>query len=899
MSNPDFARETRSFKTNTCLTEPSLAEYNELGRNYTYDPRIQRTCPKVKRKCSACSNLFPIDPARKYGYDACSNCSNVPSVTPEIYPVRRIDRADFDNKCQGFCSYPKDTFAYEMPPDYCLRSCGNYPEYNPYFPGHFRKKWRIDPATGDVTYLPIDEVLCDNRYNWQYNNRYIDAVSDPIIYDQNNFRDQIVKASLDGRVDVSGSSAQAARALATKASVLAPTNVLPPISVEEYVYGPSEVSPGDQDNYAHKFVRENRYNAQKLKKNIYIRPNTDDSEPYTTSLYQTPYDTTKNLISTGKLVNTYSGEVYETFENQLPPPDTNRNVMLKTQFEKINPRLLHLTGGYNWHNPPPRRKEQSGEVFHPVSARGGASAFGSNLYDAQVTQQLKQFASRDIYNNQDGNQVVEPSMYGDKPQGYFGLVPRVRYSPFLPATQELDLKGRVQAPEALNPDLRKREQYTGEFFARKANLLVDRAINPNTLLNGVEAVSQIPIASDHVGKFGQCRTYIQPAFIDGAPYVLHEEYRDGKTMSGSTTRAGPIDFGNNEPTQQPIDTSFRAKLNPEQSNPISSGPSFQAGDLITSETTNRPSGKFLAEYKLPTASASIPTTGETLVSQQNIRASGKIGIVDESFGNAGLSNEQFQNQLSLPQLQTLRSTLKSHDYLFPTSALTPTPTAGIIVSDQTIRDTLKIPAAESAFRIGDPSKDGVGGVLVSQASIRDSAKTSIADQPFRIGEPSIPSAGDILMSEADVRDTLKIATEDAFRSGPTDVILPQGYVLIDKDLPCTQRMTTLVSSHHAGPDGKMFGDQLPLQLLTSKQYRGKSIQPYITQNKRVYDGIGGNSTRIIPEYRQLRRRNDTYLYPNPDQSLIKPSNAKIIPSMRLTQRALVEAHDLALTGDSC
>jgi len=752
------------------------------------------------------------------------------------------------------------------------------------------------------------------------------------------------------------------------------------------------VSPGEQDNLAHRFVRDNRYTAQKIKKNIYIRPRDQDTEvePYTNSLYQTPYDTTKNTISTGKLVNTYSGETFETFENQLPAPDTNKGAMLKTQFEHLNPRLLHLTGGYNWHNPPPRKKEQCGSVFNPVSARGGPSPFGSNIYDPQVRKQIELYASRDIYNNKDGDQVVEPSMYGDKPQGYFGLVPRNRIQPFMPATQELSTMGRMSAPQDLNPDLRKREEYTGEFFSRKANLLVSRAVAPNTLINGVEAVAQIPIASDKIGKFGQCQTYITPAFVDGASYVNHEETRPGRITSGQTTRIGPADFPH-QPTQQPIDTEFRGKLHPGQSVPIS-GPSFPSGDLVVSEVKNRPSGKDLAENTLPVVNASLPGAGGMIESEQNIRdtlkiatnehnrvggpsipmagdvtvstqtlrPSAKAGMVDAAFQVKGtaredlgqnvmpsvqnlrpsaksnmvdvpfphtvISNEQLQTHLGLPMLQNLRPsmkvaleeqkhtggvssgvfggmvmdhanirpTIKFNNETFRTVALTPVATGGLIVSEQTIRDTLK---HEKALRVNDPSIPTAGGLLTSQATIRDSGKIGLVDQALRVGAANLPNTGEILTSQASIRDTLRINMEKSYPSGAVDVTMPQGWVQLDQNVPCTQRMTTSVLSHQPGPDGSRFGDELPPQLVTSNQHRGVQIQPYITQNKKVIDGIGGNSTRVIGQFRQLRPKADTYFYLNPDQDFVQPKSAKIIPSVRLTQRALTEARDLACVQD--
>jgi hypothetical protein len=1087
------------------------------------------------------TRLFRKEDDTYYYEEPCSSCNNVgcSNCRPRDFEVL-VPSA----RRQSFCAYPKKTFEYENPRYY--QNCKDCPMDAPYFPGNFRKTWSIDPITGNMTYLQTDEGSCHEQ-------------------------------TTVGPVQP------------TESVLLAPP--VPNLPLLDFSYGPGAIAPGEQDNLAHRFVRNNRYDAQKMHDNVYIRPSEENTEPYTRSLYQTPYDSTKNVISTGKLINTYSGEEFETFENQLPPPNTNKGTMLKTQFEHMNPRLLHLTGGYNWHNPPPRKKEQCGSVFNPVSARGGASPFGSNIYDSEIRKQMELYASRDLYNNKDGDQVVEPSMYGEKPQGYVGLVPRNRIQPFLPATQELDTGGRMPIPQNLNPDLCKREEYTGEFFARKAKLLVTRAVAPNTLINGVEAVAQIPIVSDKLGRFGQCQTYITPAFVDGASYVHHEETRPSRIASGQTTRSGPANF-QCEPTQQSIDTHFRGKLHPEMSIPLNA-PAFISGDVIMSEVQNRPSGKDLAENSLPVLSANLPEagwlvesdhnirdtlklatnehnyvaipnlahTGDMVVSASTIRPSAKTGIVDASFqvpifsredfgqnvmpsmqtlrpsaktglvdasfqvptssredfgqnvmpsmqtlrpsaktglvdasfqvplssredfgqnvmpsmqtlrpsaktglvdasfqvpisgredfgqnvmpsmqtlrlsaktgmvdasfqvpissredfgqnvmpsmqvlrpsaktgmvdasfqvptssredfgqnvmpsmqtlrpsaktglvdapfqvptssredfgqnvmpsmqtlrpsaktaladatfSHVVLSNEQLQTQLNLPGLQNLRASLKialdeqRHaggvdsgviggtvmDHLtvretnkfnnetFPTAAIHSHSDGGVIVSEQTIRDTLK---HEKVFRVNDPNLAHSGGILTSQANVRDTGKVGMVDQTHSAGPINLPDSGEILTSQANIRDTLRIQMENQYPSGAVDPTMPQGWVQLDKTVPFTERTTMPVFSHQPGPDGSRFGNELPLQLLTSSQHRGIQIQPYITQNKRVPDGIGGTSTRVIGQFQQLRPKTNTYFYLNPDLDFVQPKNTKLIPSVRLTQRALREAQDLAM-----
>jgi hypothetical protein len=987
---PKFAEKTTEFvrdggneyyyRGDDPIPEYDLENYREQGREYTYDPRIRRKCPN-----SGCS--MPAS-------------SNVPTITPDSFKVERVDSVNSDNPCSKFCTYPKDTFAYEMPPNACFRSCGNYPTYASYFPGNFRKNWRIDPVTGDVTYLPTDRGLCDSQFKtprypaWRYSspspfNPQVLNFTTPIT--QNTINSQIVRASTSGRRDISNSSAVVSNAI-SNAPIIIPTNL----------GSVSDIVPGEQDIMSHRFVQDNRYNAQKIKENIFIRPRDDvHIEPYNPSLYQTPYDETKNMISTGKLVNTYLGETFETFENQPPPPNLNRPLM-KSQLKQPNPRLIHMNGGYNHHNPPPRKCEQPGYIFNPVSVRGGPSPFGSNPYDPQVTQQMKMYASRDIYNNKDGDLVVEPSMYGDKPQGMFGLVPRTRYQPFLPATQELDVRGRTNVPQDLNPDTRKREEYTGEFFARKAKLLVSRAVAPNSLINGVMAVAQIPIASDQVGRFGQCQSYITPAFVDGASYVHHAETRPGRIAAGQTTRINHANDTKSQPPLQPIDLNIKGKLSSGQSNRLAGNPELaDTGGVITTEATVRNTLKTgMVDQVLRVGDPSAPLggvlvsqasvrdtqkqgmvdqphrsgdpnlafTGGVLVSQATVRNTLKTGMVDvphpailegrgdlgqsvavldhklrptlkttmvdQAFNHVVMTNPELQTMEAPSALQTLRPTQKTSmvdvafrvgdpnlsytggvltsqanvrptqkfdQEIFPVGAITPIAKAGVIVSEHNIRETLKTNAVDVPFRVGDPNAPDVGGILTSQANIRESLKDGVVDQPFRVGDPHAQNSAGVLTSQATVRPTLRIHAEDSFPSASVRVTGEPGYVQLDRTLPCTERMTTGVLSHQPGPNGQNFGDLLPLQNLTTKQVRGTMIQQYITQNSQVYDGIGGSSDRVISAMQQLRPKTNTYFYGNPGQGILQPNNIKMIPSMRLTQRAVNDMKDLmsAQEHDDC
>lgn len=231
------------------------------------------------------------------------------------------------------------------------------------------------------------------------------------------------------------------------------------------------LAPGEQDLWAHIGVASNRYLGKTRPSSIYMKTPDVATEPFTQSLYATPTDSQQNLISAGVMTNPYTGESYECFENQLPPGNTDRS-LTRTQLQNIQPRLLHLQGSYNTHNPPPRKIEHDGSVFKPVSARGGANPFGPQLYSKPISDRLTDIAIRSTYNNRNGDQVVEPAIARERPANFFGLQPRIRFNPYVVPTNEL-VGGTYTPPvETQGVDTRQREEFTGAMFSTKQRALM-------------------------------------------------------------------------------------------------------------------------------------------------------------------------------------------------------------------------------------------------------------------------------------------------------------------------------------------------------------------------------------------------------------------------------------------
>lgn len=457
---------------------------------------------------------------------------------------------------------------------------------------------------------------------------------------------------------------------------------------------PSFFSQGGQDVRFRRNVETQRYKGQAPLKNIYYPASESPAEPVTELLYQMPGDEQQNMVSTGTLVNPYVNETYETLVNQLPPPNTFQPIM-KSQLQAPNPRLIQMSGGINHHLPTLHRTEQCGSVFKPTSALGGVAPQGMTNYEEKVTQTLKNYAKRDLYNNRNGDQPCERSI-GERPYGYVGLVPRVRIQPSVPNTQELNTNGRTTIAEISNADLRKREEHTGEFFTRKAHILVQRDIAPDTLINGTEAVSQIPIITDRVQKDGNTQGWLTPAFCDDlASYVPGAATHVGRITEGATLATAGIQ-GELQPglqQQDPVKPSVKQVV---MNNPLQ-----------------------VAAMQQPGTDGWLPATNLKAVPV-------KDALLQQPLPVQGIQSDQQAHVRAT--LQQLRATMKSQEQ-HPNPGTTQPLQAGVPLPTDAVRPTLK---PEDPLRV--VSMNPVN--LMSYVPIEDIADTRRMSMPFVTHTPA-------------------------------------------------------------------------------------------------------------------------------------------------------------------
>ena len=151
----------------------------------------------------------------------------------------------------------------------------------------------------------------------------------------------------------------------------------------------------------------------------------------TDDLYNAEQLPSEQRIFTGVMVNSNTGEMYETYEDDVPPPNTDRHRLLPSQMTTQNPMLTRLSGG---HDPsmPARNKVEVPET--ELEADAGRNIWGSQLYSTAIRDIAEQIDVRQQYNNRDGFVPVEPA-WDRRAVGFVGHVSAYRLHPNIPATQ--------------------------------------------------------------------------------------------------------------------------------------------------------------------------------------------------------------------------------------------------------------------------------------------------------------------------------------------------------------------------------------------------------------------------------------------------------------------------------
>ena len=154
---------------------------------------------------------------------------------------------------------------------------------------------------------------------------------------------------------------------------------------------------------------------------------------YEPETFMNPLETTPDVIGTGSLINTYTGEIVDLFEDAMPPP-TRQGGDGERERKQMQRRLLAAEGNVIASH---RKREQQ----NPMQA-GDAGAIGgiaSYQVQADVTLEANARGARDLYFNRNELAPTELEMTRN-PFGYEGFNNRLRILPWQPVTQELETK---------------------------------------------------------------------------------------------------------------------------------------------------------------------------------------------------------------------------------------------------------------------------------------------------------------------------------------------------------------------------------------------------------------------------------------------------------------------------
>ena len=197
----------------------------------------------------------------------------------------------------------------------------------------------------------------------------------------------------------------------------------------------------DNDRFARKNLETDTMPGEKEPKDIMVVPgnwmdlqNDPASQSYTNvtaDLYNQELLASEQRIFTGVMVNSNTGQMYETYEDDVPPPNTDRKRRLPEEFSIQNPILTALNGGWD-PSLPTRNKTEVMEVMYGADA--GLNPWGSGLYASAIRDITEQKDVRQQFNNRNGFVPIEPA-WDTRAVGFVGHVSAYRGTPHMPPTQ--------------------------------------------------------------------------------------------------------------------------------------------------------------------------------------------------------------------------------------------------------------------------------------------------------------------------------------------------------------------------------------------------------------------------------------------------------------------------------
>ncbi len=482
--------------------------------------------------------------------------------------------------------------------------------------------------------------------------------------------------------------------------------------------------------------------------NVYVRDTQYDPwgssmtakwSTYVPQNYSSPVLDSDERKSTGVMVNAYTGKMYETFEDDMPPPNTDKEIP-RERFEMSNPRLIQMQGNIDVNRYPRSKKEICQTVMRKDD---GPNVWGDQLYADRRRALLEEYATRDVWQNRHGEYSIE-SVDDRRPVGYVGYVNAVRPLPYLPATQRTDTNNHGWTGVA--EDQFKKGPSWDKMLPRVTTTRPD--LSECSRVQAPDATNEA--VSNHVVIVGGIN-------MKGT----------NRSTTSQFTRQGPIDPGSagydrNEMLEP---SSLRATLKAAMEQSFSSsnidGTSQNTGYLPVVDTDLRPTQKGLmaGQFPVTTAGQGAQGTGYVPVIDTDLRATQK-GLMAGQFP-VTTAGQGAQSTGYVPVIDTdLRATQKglmAGQFPVTTAGQGAQSTGYVPVIDTDLRATQKgLMAGQFPVTTAGHCAQSTGYVPIIDTDLRATQKGLMAGQfPVTTAGQGAQSTGYVPVIDTNLRATQK------------------------------------------------------------------------------------------------------------------------------------------------
>lgn len=275
---------------------------------------------------------------------------------------------------------------------------------------------------------------------------------------------------------------------------------------------------------------------------------------YEVETFMSPLAASQPVVSTGTLINTYTGEVVDLYEDAMPPPDNGRDagdaVRERRQAQR---RLLAAEGNINASH----RKREQQDPIQPGDA-GVITQVANFQVSADVATEWNERANRDLYFNRNELAPTELEMTRN-PFGFEGYNNRLRVNPYLLPTNDLDdknwmanatlLPGGDYRPKNLKPKLKKerpRTDYIGQVSTDLPQEARPDNVRRSTAARDVEGATRrgnvygdaLPVASAEATSVStKLLRGIQSSAVPSAASYLQQSEASGLVTAASVMRS--------------------------------------------------------------------------------------------------------------------------------------------------------------------------------------------------------------------------------------------------------------------------------------------------------------------------------------------------------------------------